>query len=154
MNRAQRRKQARELTSRANIEQQNRIIADLRRQQKLFSEQGEAELERLKNTTSEELIEKAYKKGYGEGMSDAAEPIIERYYCATMMALNELFGFGQKRCLQTLHKIEECLIAQFNDRELANEVEKKLGIQIVLDEGIDRAQPMDKTISTGKEIKK
>lgn len=91
--------------------------------------------------TNSDLV-KEYEKGYRDGMQNGGKPIIERYYAATMMALHDLYGFGQQRCIKTLRRVEECLIENLTDLDLMKEVEKKLGIEIVMDEAIDRAQPI------------
>ena len=98
--------------------------------------------QKLDRMTQEEVSVKAYEKGYRDGVADAAEPVIKRYYAATMMALNDLYGFGQTRCIRALRRIEECLIEHFTDLDLINETEKKLKIEIDMGEGINRAQPM------------
>lgn len=125
MNRAERRKIARK---------------DLDKKIELY----DAVTQNLSQLTQNDISVKAYQKGYSEGMADAAQPIIKRYYSATMMALHRLYGFGQERCIRTLRCIEECLIDNFNDMELVNRVEKELGIEIDMEEGINRAQPGEK----------
>lgn len=140
MNRAQRRKAEREKRSREYL---NGLYLRQKEYDRKLTE-GQKELDRLKATTSQDIIDLAYQKGYREGMAEGSKLIIKRYYSATIMALNELYGFGQQRCIKTLHRIEECLIENLTDIDLVEAVQKKLGIEIDMDEGINRAQPMTK----------
>lgn len=59
-----------------------------------------------------------------------------------MLALNEEFKFGQGRCMRVLKSIETHLVECLTNQELIEEVEKRLKIEIHMDEAIDRAQPM------------
>ena len=94
-----------------------------------------------KNGLTEKDLQEQYEKGYRAGYQDRAWEIIQSYHGATTLALNEGFGFGKQRCLKALNQIETNLISFLTNQELIEEAEKKVGIEIHLDEGIFRAQP-------------
>lgn len=99
-------------------------------------------VKRLDAMTREDVTQVAYNEGYKAGVEESGQKIIHRYYTATIMALHELFGFGQERCLRTLRKIDECIIKHLTDDELVEATKKMVGIDIDMSEGINRAQPM------------
>lgn len=109
-----------------------------RRQAKI--EQKQAQL--FKNGITNKDLEAEYVRGYKAGLNDKAWNIIRAYYSATLIALHDEYGFGQERCLRALRAVETNLIKHLTNLELIEEAEKKLKIEINVEEGIERAQPM------------
>lgn len=138
MNRAERRRQERYLKS-------AQALKDIQADQKALGNQKKAYeqvVQRLDSMTHEDVVQTAYKRGYQDGVEESGQKIIYRYYTATMMALHELYGFGQERCIRTLRKIDECIIRHLTDDELVESTKKLVGVDIDMTEGINRAQPM------------
>ena len=88
MNRAERRRQERYLRSEQGLKdiQQDRKVLN---QSINFYNQVANKLDAM---TQEDVTQHAYKKGFEDGVSEAGQKIIFRYYTATMMALHELYG--------------------------------------------------------------
>ena len=138
MNRAERRRQERYLRSAQGLKDIQADQKALVSERELYSNA----VKRLDAMTREDVTQVAYNEGYKAGVEEAGQKIIHRYYTATIMALHELFGFGQDRCLRTLRKIDECIIKHLTDDELVEATKKMVGIDIDMSEGINRAQPM------------
>jgi len=138
MNRAERRRQERYLRSAQGLKDIQSDQKALVSERELYSNA----VKRLDAMTREDVTQVAYNEGYKAGVEESGQKIIYRYYTATIMALHELFGFGQDRCLRTLRKIDECIIKHLTDDELVEATKKMVGIDIDMSEGINRAQPM------------
>lgn len=138
MNRAERRRQERYLRSKQGLQ-------DIQHDEKVLEQTIQlygAVVNKLDAMTKDDVTQRAYKKGYDDGVAESAHKVIYRYYTATMMALHELFGFGQERCIRTLRKIDECIVRHLTDDELVEATKKAVGVDIDMNEGINRAQPM------------
>lgn len=138
MNREERRRQERYLRSAQGLKDIQANQKALVSERELYSNA----VKRLDAMTREDVTQVAYNEGYKAGVEESGQKIIYRYYTATIMALHELFGFGQDRCLRTLRKIDECIIKHLTDDELVEATKKMVGIDIDMSEGINRAQPM------------
>lgn len=79
-----------------------------------------------------------FDKGYRAGYRKAGEQIVKGCYAAVCLALNELHGFGHKRCRDVLCKIDELMLYQLTTDEAVNEVWEKTGLKIHFDEALDR----------------
>lgn len=138
MNRAERRRQERYLRSAQGLKDIQADHQALLTQQQVYAQV----VNRLDSITQNDITQAAYKKGFDDGVAESGSKIIHRYYTATMMALHELYGFGQDRCIRTLRKIDELIIKHLTDDELVEATKKTVGVEIDMDEGIDRAQPI------------
>ena len=116
-----------------------------RQQRRAEARRNEKMAKLFKNGITQTDLDEAYNKGFRKGYHDRAWQIIQSYYGATMLALHDEFGFGQGRCIRVLKAIEENLVKCLTNTELIEEVEKKIGVEIHLDDALNRAQPMDKS---------
>lgn len=112
------------------------------------------DVDKLTEETNKKVSD-AYLQGFNDGIVNSALPIIERYYIATMLALHDLFHFGEDRCLRTINQIELNLIECITDAELCEKTMNALHIDIDMQEGINRAQPQsrEKRADVRKQIK-
>ena len=138
MNRAERRRQERYLRSAQGLKDIQADQKALNNERAIYANA----VKRLDAMSRDDVTQVAYNEGYKAGVEESGQKIIYRYYTATIMALHELFGFGQDRCLRTLRKIDECIIKHLTDDELVEATKKMVGIDIDMSEGINRAQPM------------
>ena len=138
MNRAERRRQERYLRSAQGLKDIQADQKALNNERAIYANA----VKRLDAMTREDVTQVAYNEGYKAGVEESGQKIIYRYYTATIMALHELFGFGQERCLRTLRKIDDCIVQHLTDDELVEATKKLVGIEIDMEEGINRAQPM------------
>lgn len=138
MNRAERRRQERYLRSAQGLKDIQADQKALVSERELYSNA----VKRLDAMTREDVTQVAYNEGYKAGVEESGQKIIHRYFAATMLALNDVCGFGQDRCLRVMQKIDQYIIECLTDDELVEKAQNKLKIEIVMDEGINRAQPM------------
>lgn len=124
-NRADRRKMMREQTGKSAT-----LLQEYSRAQRI---------ERLLTQgISPEDLTKAYNDGFAEGYRSAAMPTIEACYASIMLALHDLFGFGQERCIRTLNAVDERITTMIVGDDLRREAMDRLGIEINFDEGVNR----------------
>ena len=85
----------------------------------------------------DDLIEE-YRKGYNAGWRDAGDPIVKGCYAAICLALNEMHGFGCKRCKDVLNKVDEILLYTLTSDEAIQSVWDKIGLKLTFSETFDR----------------
>lgn len=94
----------------------------------------------IKNGITVEDLKNEYQKGYTYGFKEAAEPVIRGCYAAICLALNDLHGFGQKRCADVLRALDEHLTMTLTSKEAIDEVYERMGLRIDFKEPFDRVQ--------------
>ena len=88
----------------------------------------------VKNGITIKDLEENYNKGYEAGFSVASGPVIKTCYAAVCLALNELHGFGMKRCKDVLNLVDEKILFSLTSMEAIEEVWQKIGLQIDFNE--------------------
>ena len=88
----------------------------------------------VKNGITIEDLEENYNKGYEAGFAVASGPVIKTCYAAVCLALNELHGFGMKRCKDVLNLVDEKILFSLTSMETIEEVWQKIGLQIDFNE--------------------
>lgn len=88
----------------------------------------------VKNGITIKDLEENYNKGYEAGFAVASGPVIKTCYAAVCLALNELHGFGMKRCKDVLNLVDEKILFSFTSMETIEEVWQKIGLQIDFNE--------------------
>lgn len=137
MNRAQRRALARI---------QRREVADLPEYKKREIAAKAALVERLsQNGITPDDLKREYDKGFDEGFRRAAEPVIRSIYAATCLALRELYGFGSKRCMDVLRRLDQKILFTLDGHELVDQVFRDIGLTINFKEPFDRIEEVDPT---------
>lgn len=79
-----------------------------------------------------------YRKGYNAGWREAGEPIVRGCYAAICLALNEMHGFGCKRCKDVLNKVDQVMLYTLTSEEAIQEVWDKIGLKLTFSETFDR----------------
>lgn len=79
-----------------------------------------------------------YDKGFHEGFKKAAEPIVEGCYAGVCLALNDLYGFGHKRCADVLNTLDKHITMSLTSTEIIEEVWRRMGLKIEFKEAFDR----------------
>lgn len=128
MNRAQRREMMRSQTGRS---------ADM------LAQYSKAErIERLMaQGISPADLEKAYNDGFSQGYQRAAVPTVEACYAAICLALHDVYGFGQTRCIRALNAVDERITTMITSEEVRREALDRAGVDIQFGEGVDRVGP-------------
>lgn len=88
----------------------------------------------VKNGITIQDLEDNYNKGYEAGFAIASGPVIKTCYAAVCLALNELHGFGMKRCKDVLNLVDEKILFSLTSMETIEEVWQKIGLQIDFNE--------------------
>lgn len=94
----------------------------------------------IKNGITEDDLRSEYNKGYSKGFKDSAEPVIRGCYAAVCLALNDLHGFGQKRCADVLRLMDNHLTMSLSSTEAICEVYERMGLRLDFKEPFDRVQ--------------
>ena len=87
--------------------------------------------------------DKGYGKGYDKGFKDSAEPVVRGCFAAVCLALNDLHGFGQKRCMDVLNAVDEHMTMTLTSDEAIDEVWDRMKLKLVFSEAFDRVQEAD-----------
>ena len=88
----------------------------------------------VKNGITIKDLEENYNKGYEAGFAVASGPVIKTCYAAVCLALNELHGFGMKRCKDVLNLVDEKILFSITSMEAIEDVWQKIGLQIDFNE--------------------
>lgn len=91
----------------------------------------------IKNGITVKDLEENYNRGYDAGFHAAAGPMVKTCYAAVCLALNELHGFGRKRCKDVLNLIDSKILYSLTSGEIIDEVWEKIGLHLDFDEVLD-----------------
>ena len=167
VNRAERRRQAREAKKNAPVLQRaeqarekeseiRQIMADLRRdgyrneslmrahaeiQQNAAAKARESIVNALgKNGISVDDLQREYDRGREDGFRQATLNAVHCSYAGMCIALHDVYGFGTKRCYRVLKACHEKVAYVLGYPELADEVLEKTGISIDFGDPLERVQ--------------
>ena len=85
-----------------------------------------------------------YDRGLREGHAQAAPSTFKTIYAAICLALNDMHGFGRKRCCEVLLKVDNYVMQTLTSAESIQEVYDRMGLHIDFDEPFDRIVEDDK----------
>ena len=128
MNREQRRQQKR--AEKRNANKPSPAYKSMTKQQKIQA--------LIKNGITIENLKRSYDDGYNAGFADAAPATFKTIYAAICLALNEKYGFGQKRCIDVLNAVDRYVVDSLTSAEAIEEVYKRMKITIDFSEAFDR----------------
>lgn len=94
----------------------------------------------IKNGITLDDLKDEFQKGYHAGFKAASEPVIKGCYAAICLALNDLYGFGHKRCGDVLLAVDNHITMSLTSKEAIEEVYKRMGLRIDFKEPFDRIQ--------------
>lgn len=103
-----------------------------------FREKVEAMEKLQRNGITVADLKENYDKGYTDGFKAAGEPIVKGCYAAVCLALNDLHGFGQKRCAAVLRSVDEHMRYSLTSQETIEEVWQRMGLRLEFKEVFDR----------------
>lgn len=84
----------------------------------------------VKNGITIKDLEDNFNKGYEAGFAVASGPVIKTCYAAVCLALNEIHGFGMKRCRDVLNLVDAKILYSLTSMEIVEEVLEKIGLQL------------------------
>ena len=97
----------------------------------------------IQNGITEKDLRDNYDKGWSDGFSKAAEPVIQACYAAICLALNDVLGYGQKRCARILNAADQHLTYSLTSKEAIEEVYDRMKLRIDFHETFDRVQEVE-----------
>lgn len=97
----------------------------------------------IKNGITPKDIEKSYSDGYNAGFSDACPATFKTIYAAVCLALNEMHGFGAKRCRDILKMVDSKVIYSLTSEEAIQAVYDRMGLTLNFDEPFERIGEKD-----------
>ena len=130
--------------------------ADARQEQKENAElrmsgyfKAKSKIEAVKQKKMDELqrngitladLQANYDKGFHDGFKKAAEPIVRGCYAGVCLALNDLYGFGHKRCADVLNALDQHITMTLSSVEAIDEVWNRMGLKLDLKDPFERIQ--------------
>lgn len=130
--------------------------ADARQEQKENAElrmsgyfKAKTRIEAVKQKKMDELqrngitladLQANYDKGFHDGFKKAAEPIVRGCYAGVCLALNDLYGFGHKRCLDVLNAMDQHITMTLSSVEAIDEVWNRMGLKLDFKDPFERIQ--------------
>lgn len=88
-----------------------------------------------KNGITLEDVKRAEEKSYAQGVQAGIENTMKTCYAAICLALNELHGFGTKRCKDVLNAVDEKVVMALTSDEAIQEVYDRMGLVIRFNAG-------------------
>lgn len=126
-NRAQRRAMMRSQT-----EKNKALVASYRKEERIAG--------LLRNGITPEDLRREFETGRRIGFEEAGVPIVKSCYAGICLALQEEFGFGQDECFRAVKAVDEKVTWALGHQELVAEVLEKTGIELRLDEALERVE--------------
>ena len=71
----------------------------------------------MKNGITPEDLKRSYENGYRHGFAEASPATFKIIYAAVCLTLNEMHGFGMKRCRDVLIAVDACVVDQLTSAE-------------------------------------
>lgn len=91
-----------------------------------------------KNGITPKDLKSEYDKGFEAGFMAGGNPVLKTCYAAMCLALNDLYGFGHKRCLDVLRAAEEHILETLSSQEAIEEVYNRMKLKIDFKDPFDR----------------
>ena len=88
-----------------------------------------------KNGITLEDVKRAEEKSYAQGVQAGIENTMKTCYAAICLALNELHGFGTKRCKDVLNAVDDKVVMALTSDEAIQEVFDRMGLVIRFNAG-------------------
>ena len=94
----------------------------------------------IQNGITPEDLKKEFDAGFEAGFKEASAPMVRSMYAAVLLAAHELYGFGRKRGVRLLNRIDRIITDVLTSSELMEQVYKDLGVEMCFDEPVERAR--------------
>lgn len=91
-----------------------------------------------KNGLTVKDLEEAHQRGFDEGFKKSADNIVRGCYAGVCLALNDLYGFGSKRCCDVLNKLDWHMLYSLTSADAIQEVWDRMKLHIDFKEAFDR----------------
>lgn len=88
-----------------------------------------------RNGITLEHMRQTEEEAYARGLEDGKNATFETCFAAICLALNELHGFGSKRCKDVLNAVYENMTMSLNSADAIQQVYERMGLEIRFNEG-------------------
>lgn len=93
----------------------------------------------IRNGITPEDLEKEYKLGFEAGFREAAAPMVRSMYAAALLAAHEVYGFGKRRGVRLLNRIDHIITDVLTSEELIDKVYDDIGVDLDFTMPVERA---------------
>lgn len=101
-------------------------------------------LERIcQNGITIDDLKKADEWSYKQGYSDGVTSTFRSIYAGLCLALNELYGFGSKRCKDVLSRTDAIVTEQLISYDATEAVWNRMKLRISVDDPFERIQEVE-----------
>ena len=107
----------------------------------LTREQRAAKLAR--NGITVEDLDKACAENLKRGIAEGEKMTYRTIYAAVCLALNELHGFGSKRCADVLKRADQIALESLGSGDLMDGVWERMKLRLDFDQPFDRIEEVD-----------
>lgn len=83
-------------------------------------------------------MKREYETGHSEGYSQGCKASLRTVYAAICLALNDLYGFGFKRCGDVLQAVDNHVVNTLASSEAIDEVYRRMKLKIEFDDPLER----------------
>lgn len=83
-------------------------------------------------------LKREYEAGHSDGYSLGCQASVRTVYAAICLALNDLYGFGLKRCGDVLQAVDRHVVNTLASSEAIDEVYKRMKLSIEFDDPFER----------------
>lgn len=91
----------------------------------------QAAIERLsRNGITPKDLENEYKRGYDDASHDLTGFAMRMFYCAAALAAHELHGFGERRIIRLLDRIQQIMTEEICTADITQRLRRETGIDI------------------------
>lgn len=97
----------------------------------------------LQNGITPEMLEQEFNDGYAAGSRDGVEHTFKMIYAAVMLGAYDTYGFGRKRAVRLLKRVDEIVSQALSSHDAIEDVYLRFGVKLDFDSVFDRVQDAD-----------
>lgn len=97
----------------------------------------------LQNGITPEMLEQEFKDGYAAGSRDGVEHTFKMIYAAVMLAAKDSYGFGKKRAMRLLRRVDEIVSEALSSQDAIEDVWMRFGVKLEFNDVFNRIQDAD-----------
>lgn len=91
----------------------------------------QAAIERLsRNGITPKDLENEYRRGYDTARKELTSFTMRMFYCAAALAAHELHGFGERRIIRLLDRIQQIMTEEICTADITQRLRRETGIDI------------------------
>lgn len=123
---------------RAAMRAEEKLNKQMRRMEKTQKQQMKQMAGLIRNGITPEDVRKEYERGEMAGFREATLNMTKSCYAAVILVLKDEFGFDDEQCYQALIALDRRMLYSIEHFEMADEVLEKTGLELQLDDPLER----------------